>query len=227
MNLFDILGPVMVGPSSNIHVHIVINSLRIAEVPFLPYMDRPADTRAGMPEVICFGMLILFYGLAFSYLNKETKGKLIAMFIVSVLLTLMRPYMLLFLLLACFFRIRRSRKSGWIVSASVVAVTGVVYVLIKHYLGAEYFTPLFYTDWITTFFTDGIGAGVRNFLGTLHWKGLEFYRLIFVLSVARFFRSFNRSFCSTPSAASLRFAISPGSCSIASKSRPLFWNRHP
>lgn len=47
-------------------------------------------------------MLILFYGLAFSYLNKETKGKLTAMFIVSVLLTLMRPYMLLFLLLACF-----------------------------------------------------------------------------------------------------------------------------
>ena len=33
--------------SGNIHVHIVINSLRIVEVPFLPYMDRPADTRAG------------------------------------------------------------------------------------------------------------------------------------------------------------------------------------
>ena len=33
--------------SGNIHVHIVINSLRIAEVPFLPYMERPADTREG------------------------------------------------------------------------------------------------------------------------------------------------------------------------------------
>ena len=33
--------------SGNIHVHIVINSLRIEEVPFLPYMDRPADTKAG------------------------------------------------------------------------------------------------------------------------------------------------------------------------------------
>ena len=32
--------------SGNIHVHIVINSLRIEEVPFLPYMDRPADTKA-------------------------------------------------------------------------------------------------------------------------------------------------------------------------------------
>ena len=33
--------------SGNIHVHIVINSLRIYEVPLLPYMDRPADTLAG------------------------------------------------------------------------------------------------------------------------------------------------------------------------------------
>ena len=33
--------------SGNIHVHIVINRLRIEEVPFLPYMDRPADTKAG------------------------------------------------------------------------------------------------------------------------------------------------------------------------------------
>ena len=33
--------------SGNIHVHIVINSLRIENVPLLPYMDRPADTRAG------------------------------------------------------------------------------------------------------------------------------------------------------------------------------------
>ena len=33
--------------SGNIHVHIVINSLRIAEAPLLPYMERPADTREG------------------------------------------------------------------------------------------------------------------------------------------------------------------------------------
>ena len=33
--------------SGNIHCHIVTNSLRIADVPLLPYMDRPADTKAG------------------------------------------------------------------------------------------------------------------------------------------------------------------------------------
>ena len=33
--------------TENIHVHIIINSLRIAEVPMLPHMDRPADRKAG------------------------------------------------------------------------------------------------------------------------------------------------------------------------------------
>ena len=34
--------------SGNVHVHIVINSLRIEEVPFMPYMDRSCDTRPDM-----------------------------------------------------------------------------------------------------------------------------------------------------------------------------------
>lgn len=34
--------------SGNIHTHIVINSLRIEEVPRMPYMDRACDTKAGM-----------------------------------------------------------------------------------------------------------------------------------------------------------------------------------
>lgn len=33
--------------SGNIHVHIVINSLRVADVERKPYMDRPCDSRAG------------------------------------------------------------------------------------------------------------------------------------------------------------------------------------
>ena len=38
--------------SGNIHVHIVINSLRIAEVPLLPYMERPADTKNVCPFLL-------------------------------------------------------------------------------------------------------------------------------------------------------------------------------
>ena len=36
--------------SGNIHCHIVINSLRIEDVPLLPYMDRHADIKAGCKQ---------------------------------------------------------------------------------------------------------------------------------------------------------------------------------
>lgn len=141
--------------------------------PFVRYM------LSGMPEIICISHLIVFYGLAVSYGREERTGKLVWMFVLSGLLTLMRPYMLLFLLLPDFFLLRSMGRKGklWAGVLGVSGVTGVVllcYALIKHYLGAEYFHPLFFTDWITMFFTDGLGAGVHNFFGTLYWKGKDF-----------------------------------------------------
>lgn len=142
--------------------------------PFVRYM------LSGMPEIICMSHLIVFYGLAVSYSREETGRKLGMMFAIAGLLTLMRPYMLLFLLLPDFFLVRRAKRQGrlWTGLFGAGCVTGVVlvcYALIKHFLGAEYFHPLFFTDWITTFFTKGFGAGVHNFFGTLYWKGKDFY----------------------------------------------------
>ena len=136
--------------------------------PFVRYM------LSGMPEIICFSMLILFYGLAVNYLEWEKGYKLVLLFVISGLLTLMRPYMILFLLLPVFLWWRRSRWKGLAGSAVVIAIVGVIYILINHYLGAEYFTPLFFTDWITTFFTDGFGAGVRHFFAKLYSMGRIF-----------------------------------------------------
>lgn len=130
---------------------------------------------SGMPEVICFALLIIFYGLAVNFLRREKGWKLAMLFVLSGLLTLMRPYMLLFMLLPAYLWIRRKKWAG-IIGSGVIFVTVLgIYAMIKHYLGAEYFTPLFYTDWITTFFQEGIGAGFYNFFGTLYWKGSAFY----------------------------------------------------
>ena len=130
---------------------------------------------SGMPEVICFALLIIFYGLAVNFLRREKAWKLVTLFVLSGVLTLMRPYMLLFLLLPAYFWVRRKRWVGLIGSAAVFAVTLGAYAMIKHYLGAEYFAPLFFTDWVTIFFDKGIGAGIHNFFGTLYWKGKGFY----------------------------------------------------
>ena len=142
--------------------------------PFVRYM------LSGMPEIICISHLIVFYGLAINYEKKPHWGKLTALFGIAGLLTLMRPYMLLFLLLPAFFWVRDARRKGhlWIGILGSGAVMGGVlgaYAMIKHFFGAEYFHPLFFTDWITTFFDQGFGAGVQNFFSTLYWKGKDFY----------------------------------------------------
>ena len=138
--------------------------------PFVRYM------LSGMPEIICFSMLIVFYALTINYLENTKTYKLVLLFVLSGLLTLMRPYMLLFLLLPVFLWVRKSRWKGVLGSGAVLCVVLGCYALIKHYLGAEYFAPLFFTEWITTFFTDGIGAGFHNFFGTLYYMGTAFWR---------------------------------------------------
>ena len=138
--------------------------------PFVRYM------LSGMPEVICFSMLIIFYGLAISYLQKESYGKIAWMLILSGLLTLMRPYMLLFMLLPMAFWIKKNKWQGIIGSILVTVAVGVPYVLIKHYLGAEYFTPLFYTDWATAFLEQGLFGGIRYSLSKIYWNGIGFLR---------------------------------------------------
>ncbi len=128
------------------------------------YCVFPLFTRyilSGMPEVICFSLLIIFYALSVSFLEEEKNWKLIILFIISVLLTLMRPYLLLFLLLSMGLWIRRNKKRGIIGSIIIFGCTSALYVAIKHYLGAEYFTPLFKTEWITTYFDQGIWAGIK------------------------------------------------------------------
>lgn len=156
----------------------VLTLLFCLYTPFVRYMFSV------MPEVTCFSFLIIFYGLAVNYLERERSYKLVLLFLISGLLVLMRPYMLLFLLLPAFLWVRKSKWKGVIGS---VAVTGVVlgcYALIKHYLGAEYFAPLFFTDWITAFFEKGILGGIRNFFSTLYWMWKGVWR-----SVVEGFRS--------------------------------------
>lgn len=138
--------------------------------PFTRYM------LSGMPEVICFSMLIIFYGLAVSWLEERKAGwKLILLFLIASLLTLMRPYMVLFLVLPVFLWIRQDKSLKSIAgSTAVLVVTLGLYAAIKHYLGAEYFTPLFKTEWATKFLTDGFLAGCKNVVRTLLSEGRDF-----------------------------------------------------
>lgn len=136
--------------------------------PFSRYM------LSGMPEIICFSMLIVFYSLAINYLNREKGWKLALLFVMAGVMTLMRPYLLLFLLLPAYLWIRRAKWKGALGSAAVIAAVLAAYVWIKHYLGAEYFAPLFFTDWVEAFFQQGLLGGIRYTLGKLYYMGKDF-----------------------------------------------------
>lgn len=136
--------------------------------PFVRYM------LSGMPEVICFSMLILFYGLAVNYLKAERNGKLALLLVMAGVMTLMRPYMLLFLFLPMYFWIRKSGWKGVLGSGLVLGAALGMYAWIKHYLGAEYFAPLFFTDWAEAFWKYGLFEGLRYTLGKLYYGGRGF-----------------------------------------------------
>jgi hypothetical protein len=150
-----------------------------------------------MPEVICFAHLIVFWGCMLGYFRvrgmasgdaaggkvKTGLGYLVTAIILGVLMTFMRPYLILFLvlpLMVMFFTAKGAGKKFIVavVAVAVMGFTAFVYYLLNHYLSAEYLMPFFYTDFITTFFTDGFGAGVHNLLGTLYYKGKDFIQFM-------------------------------------------------
>lgn len=127
-----------------------------------------------MPECTCFGMLIVFFGCAYAYMQEEKKGHLIGMFVLASLLTLMRPYMIVFLILPALLMVFKKKWTGVLISGGVAGATGIVYVLIKKFLAAEYFTPLFDTTWITTYLREGFAAGWKFMCDKLYFQGWDF-----------------------------------------------------
>jgi len=148
----------------------ILSFLFCLYTPFTRYM------LSGMPEVICFCMLIFFYALAINYLQREKNYKLALLFLLSGIMTLMRPYLILFMLLPAGIWIRRDKWKGL---AGTLVISGAVlglYAGIKHYLSAEYFDPLFFTDWFFAFFEEGVFGGIRYTFDKLHRMGRDFYQ---------------------------------------------------
>ena len=156
---------ILVRPSVKQELLLVL--LFVLYAPFVRYLF------SGMPEIICFSMVILFYGLGISEGRKHSDGKLISLFGLAACMSLMRPYFLLFLLLPAYFWIRKSGWKGLLGAGGVIGLTVLCYGLIKHYLGAAYFADLFFTDWIKAFFERGIFGGCRYTLGKLYYMGKD------------------------------------------------------
>ena len=151
----------------------------VLSVWFLSFFLNARYIYSSMPEVICFSHLIIFWALMISYLKGGKKSELGGAIVLSMLMTFMRPYLILFLVFALAVMIVTAKKERKVIDVVLAVltfgVTAFIYYLLNHFLSAEYLLPFFYTDFITTFFTDGFGAGVHHLLGTLYYKGRDFF----------------------------------------------------
>ena len=138
---------------------------------------------SAMPEIIVWALIIVFYTLAIVYTNaRPGRGKtasLVTMFFLSALLTTMRPYFILLMLLPAFFLFLSYKgKKKWLavfIDLAAALATALIYRPIKKYLSAPYFTKLYNTQWLDEFKNNGIVAGIKFFWNTLVTKNVEVY----------------------------------------------------
>ena len=140
--------------------------------PFTRYM------LSGMPEVICFVMVIAALALIISYMEEELKSRLVFLFILTALMTLMRPYLIVFMVFPLYFLIKKGKWAGLLGDLGILAVTAGSYAMIKKYFSAEYFTPLFRTEFIDAFRDTGLWGGIKNILYQLIYKSKEYFAML-------------------------------------------------
>ncbi|MCD8379214.1 MAG: hypothetical protein LUC95_02560 [Lachnospiraceae bacterium] len=131
---------------------------------------------SAMPEITCFAMLIVYWALAYSYYQQENAGKLAGMFALSAIMTLMRPYLIVFLALPMLILIWKKKWAGLAGSLVIGGGTGILYICINHFLAAEYFTALFDVSWLTNFIHYGFKQGLQELIAKLTYNFADFFR---------------------------------------------------
>ncbi len=115
-----------------------------------------------LPEIACYSLIILFCALAInlSRTNRLWKLKVFFSFSIILLLTWMRPYYIVLLLLPSFELIRRSKKKlyGIIISLLIFLITGGGYLWISKNMCAPFFTDLLDFSWTSMILSNPIGA---------------------------------------------------------------------
>lgn len=125
---------------------------------------------SAMPEIICSSMAVIFLALCYYYEEHKKTVVLGILFAMVFLMTLMRPYLLLFILFPSYHCIRKYRIKGIIWPVLTVAASFIVYALINHYFSAKYFTPLFKTEWLTKWKDAGFISGLKFTVIEVWWQ---------------------------------------------------------
>jgi hypothetical protein len=149
---------------------------------FLLFRPLTRYLLSGMPEITCMSLLIVFYGFyrhaikkKDDHSKKHESRDLVMMFVLSGLLTLMRPYMGLFLLLPCIRWIRQKHLRGCVASFLILTIILSIYIWMQKTLTAQYLTPLYDTQWVRIFMEEGIFRGIYHVFYTFLSQGKMFF----------------------------------------------------
>lgn len=114
-----------------------------------------------IPEAELFALFILFLGLA-TACQRKYKGWMVGvMFALVMLMTWMRPYLILLLLTPALILFYKRGRKAFLWTGVIAAVTIAVYAMINHFFSAPYLDDLFYTEWVRVYFEQGFLAGAR------------------------------------------------------------------
>ena len=117
---------------------------------------------SGMPETFCSALMLWYMGCLFAYDKVQMKGYLWQMTVIDGILTLMRPYFLLFLL----YPVAAARRHGKI-RCMAMAGSGVLflagYLWMNRFLSADYLFDIVEIPFLQAFVEQGLGAGLREF----------------------------------------------------------------
>lgn len=131
-----------------------------------------------IPEAELFALFIVFLGLAVACRKKYRGWMIGVMFGLVMLMTWMRPYLILLLLTPTVLLSGKKRKRALWWGGGTAAVTAAVYGMISHFFSAPYIVDLFYTEWITVYFEQGILAGLRYTVWKLYTSFMTVLGLI-------------------------------------------------
>lgn len=113
------------------------------------------------PETFCCTLILIYMGCAFAYEREQSEKYIWLMYGISALLTLMRPYFLLFMLYPVVM-LKRNRKVKCAAAAGC-GVFVICYMMLIKYLCADYLLPVMNAPFLEAFRTGGFAAGLQAF----------------------------------------------------------------
>lgn len=130
---------------------------------FFQYFNR--YILSGLMEIPVYAFVIMALGLIYSIKKSYSGKKIVALYVILTILTLMRPYMLLLSVIPGYFLMKRKKK--WIgIGIALVILQLVLYFSMTHYFCSPYLDGqgLLNGAWLEVFFTEGFKSGLKNFI---------------------------------------------------------------